>query len=76
LCKKFVFWIRKVNYANLCRTTFLLLFILVFLFNGLIGVFICFSAFLIGLIPNLVGIKRSHCMGVLILPTILYFAGI
>jgi len=35
-----------------------------------------FVGFCIGLIPPLVGIKRTHSMGVLMFPIILYFLGI
>jgi putative membrane protein len=47
--------------------------ILVFLFTGLLGLLILIVATFIGLLPVEWGVRRSHCMGVLLIPIILYF---
>jgi len=65
----------KVNYRNLCIFSLLLITALVFLFTGLFGVVILFIGTVIGLIPINAGISRTHCMGVLMIPTIIYFLG-
>jgi len=46
---------------------------LVFLFTGIIGIFILIVATLIGLMPVEWGVRRSHCMGILLIPILLYF---
>jgi len=46
---------------------------LVLLFTGIMGPLILIIATFIGLIPIHWGVRRSHCMGVLLIPVILYF---
>ncbi|RLG37525.1 MAG: hypothetical protein DRN91_05225 [Candidatus Alkanophagales archaeon] len=53
-----------------------LLFALVFLFNGVFGMLVMLVATCIGLVPIYLGVRRSHCMGVLLLPIILFYANI
>jgi putative membrane protein len=60
-------------YALIVKLTIALIVILVFLFTGLIGIFILLVATLIGLLPIQWGVRRSHCMGILLIPIILYF---
>ena len=48
-------------------------YILVYLFTGPFGVLILGVATAIGLLPVEWGVRRSHCMGVLLLPIMLYF---
>lgn len=66
----------KVNYRNMCIFSFLLITSLVFLFTGFFGVIIVFIGMIIGLIPIRAGVSRTHCMGVLLIPTIIYFLGV
>jgi putative membrane protein len=63
----------NVPYALLIKLTITLVVILVLLFTGIMGLLILVVATLIGLIPIHWGVRRSHCMGVLLLPVILYF---
>ncbi len=44
-------------------------------YSGLIGLPILVTATAIGLLPAVTKVKRTHCMGVIMLPCILYFAG-
>lgn len=67
---------RRINYGRLNLTVILLLVLLVAIFSGPLGLIILAVATAIGLIPNLTCIRRSHSMGCLLLPTILFFAGI
>lgn len=68
-------------FARLCNripyqriTTFVILFLifLLFLFSGPLGLLIGGVATCIGLLPPLLGVKRVHLMGCLILPIILF----
>lgn len=63
----------KVPYQKVVLATIFLVTILVFLFTGLMGLFILVVATLIGLLPVQWGVRRSHCMGVLLLPIIIHF---
>jgi len=63
----------NVPYLLLIKSTICLVTILVFLFTGITGLFVFSVATLIGLIPVHWGIRRSHCMGILLIPIILYF---
>ncbi len=63
----------NVPYALIVKLTIALIILLVFLFTGLLGLLILFIATFIGLLPVEWGVRRSHCMGVLLIPIILYF---
>jgi putative membrane protein len=63
----------QVPYQPLVTATISLIVILVFLFTGFTGLFILLVATFIGLIPVQWGVRRSHCMGILLVPIILYF---
>jgi len=71
-----VFAIRKIDYQRLCLYTFTFVCILIFAFTGFFGLAVAGIALSIGLIPNLTNVRKSHAMGCLILPTILFFAGV
>ena len=63
----------NVPYALVVKLTIMLIVVLVFLFTGLMGILILVVATCIGLLPVEWGVRRSHCMGVLLIPIILYF---
>ncbi len=63
----------NVPYALIVKLTITMIVILVFLFTGFMGVLILLVATLIGLLPVEWGVRRSHCMGILLLPILLYF---
>lgn len=63
----------KVPYSLLVRVTILLVVILVFLFTGFMGLLVLFVATCIGLLPVEWGVRRSHCMGVLLIPILYHF---
>ncbi len=65
----------KVNYRLLSVASLLLVLILVYLITGFFGILVTLLATSIGLLPIFAGISRTHCMGVLLVPTILYFFG-
>jgi putative membrane protein len=63
----------NVPYALVVKLTITLIAIMVFLFTGLVGLLILLVATFIGLLPVQWGVRRSHCMGILLIPIILYF---
>ncbi len=63
----------SVPYLLLIKFTICMVLVLVFLFTGALGILILLVATLIGLLPVEWGIRRSHCMGILLVPIILYF---
>lgn len=76
LSRRAVFAIRKIDYQRLCLYTFAFVCILIFAFTGFFGLAVVGIALSVGLIPNLANIRKSHAMGCLILPTILFFMGV
>ncbi len=47
--------------------------ILISILSGITGIAIAFLATSIGIFTGLSGVKKSHCMGVLIVPTLVYY---
>jgi putative membrane protein len=71
--KLFAMYFSKIPYQPLVTATILLIAILVYLFTGFTGLLILLVATFIGLLPVQWGVRRSHCMGILLFPIILYF---
>jgi putative membrane protein len=69
-------FLKKIDYQKLCLYTSIFLFVLTVIFSGLIGILILIVSIAVGLIPNYLNIRRTYGMGCLIMPTILFFAGI
>lgn len=65
--------ISKINYRKLCIGVISMISVLVLYFSGFIGVLILVVSAGIGIVPALIGVKRSNAMGCLLLPVILYF---
>lgn len=63
----------NVPYSLLVILTVAMITILVLLFTGLMGVLILIAATFIGFLPISWGVRRSHCMGLLLIPIILHF---
>ena len=76
LARRALFFMRRVFYPRLSAAVFVFILALVFVFIGAVGIFVSLTALAIGLVANLSGVKRSHAMGCLLLPTILFFAGV
>lgn len=64
------------NYQKISKGTLISLFILIIIFSGLPGLLIALIGSMIGLLTIAYGIKRTHMMGFLLFPTILYFSGL
>jgi putative membrane protein len=65
--------ISKVNYRMLAGWTIVLVSSLVCLISGWMGALVLAASTFLGLMPALIGVKRSHNMGCLMLPVIIYF---
>jgi putative membrane protein len=63
----------NVPYPMLVLFTVAMITILVFIFTGVLGIFILIAATCIGFLPIFWGVRRSHCMGILLIPIILHF---
>ncbi len=63
----------KVNYRKLCIGIISFITMMVIYFSGLTGLLILVTSTAVGIIPGLIGVKRSHAMGCLLLPVILFF---
>jgi len=66
----------RINYKKLTVFTIALLISLTWLLAGPLGFIILFASTSIGLLAPLFGVKRSNCMGILMLPLILFYLGI
>jgi len=65
--------IEKIDYPLLSKATTVFLVVLIGLLTGWKGILVAATATAIGIATPILGVKRSHCMGVLMVPTILYF---
>jgi len=68
--------VTKADYRLLNLSVITLLGSITFAFTGFFGLAIAGAGATIGIIPHLVGVKKSLCMGCLIVPTILWFFGV
>jgi len=73
LAKIFSRLMAKVNYSRLCLIIVLLVTILVIILTGWLGFLVLIVSTAIGLTTNIFGIQKSHMMGCLVLPVILFF---
>jgi putative membrane protein len=69
-------YLERVDYKKLCLSVIVLVTVMIFLLTGLFGLLIAFTSTSIGILSVRLGIRRSHCMGVLLVPTVLFFAGL
>jgi len=67
--------IRRLPYRATCIAVIASIVGLSFYYSGLVGLIILATSTAIGILPAVVNVKRTLCMGVLMLPCILYFAG-
>jgi putative membrane protein len=65
--------ITKINYKMLVKSIIGFITILTIFFSGFYGLLVLMVSSAIGMIAPLVGVKRSHAMGCLMLPVILFF---
>ncbi len=65
-------FLSKVNYSKLCTAVLLGLSAMVFLFTGLFGFMIFLISIPVGMIASFAKIRKTHAMGVIMLPVIMY----
>ncbi len=66
----------RVPYKELVITIIISLMFINACFTGAFGMFILFTAIAIGTFPGKLGVRRSHLMGVLLVPVILYLSNV
>lgn len=76
LGRKIPKYLEKLNYRKLCIGVILFLVVMIFLFTGFLGLLVAFTSTSIGLLCVYLGVRRSHCMGCLLIPAIIFFAGL
>ncbi|KAF5412553.1 MAG: hypothetical protein C5S47_01150 [Candidatus Methanogasteraceae archaeon] len=64
------------DYQKMCMAILVGLVVMVILFNGVFGIAIFLAAVPIGMLPYYMGVKKSHAMGVLLLPVMMYYFGV
>lgn len=67
--------IHRINYKKLVFAIVVFLLSLMFVYTGFTGLLICATGVFIGVLPNILGVKKSLLMSCLIVPTILYLTG-
>jgi len=65
--------ITKINYRMLVIGIISFITVLTFIFSGFFGFMVLVVSSALGIVAPLVGVKRSHSMGCLMLPVILFF---
>ncbi len=73
LARFFIGILTKLPYRAVVVSIIAMLVALLFLISGPLGLAIALVSTLIGFIPALVGVRRVHLMGVLVIPVIIFF---
>jgi putative membrane protein len=73
LAKASVKRLANLDYPKFSKYVLYFLFAFILVMTGPRGILIAATATAIGLAAAITGVKRSHCMAVLVIPTILYF---
>jgi len=68
-----VLWLlRRVDYNKISLSIVVLIGALVVIFSGWIGLLVALVGIVIGSIPNYYEVRRSHCMGCLLIPVVIW----
>ncbi len=73
LTKLFANKINKINYTVLSIITLILLISIIIIFSGFLGLLILIASTLVGIYCNSLAIKKTHMMGCLLIPTMIYY---
>lgn len=73
LTKFFSKKIEKLNYSLLSKGILIFLLIIVFIISGITGVVVLIASTLTGIYCNGLPVKKTHMMGCLLIPTIIYY---
>jgi len=68
--------INRIPYRKLSIVVLLFICVMTFFLTGPAGLLVLAVSTTIGMLPALAGVRRVHCMGVIVLPCILYFSGL
>jgi len=74
LSKNLLYSIAQINYSRISLFVIIFILFIAFLFTGIYGLLLMIVCTSLGIFTNLMNIKRGLLMGVLILPTILFYA--
>lgn len=73
LARKSLGIIEKINYGSVSKVVIAFIVLMTILFAGLYGLLLLITCAALGVFANLSGIRRSVLMGVLIIPTIIFY---
>ena len=74
--KNIVKFIQRLEYRKMTYLVIAFLVVFNFVMAGWLGLLVLFTSTCIGLLAPLVGVKRTFGMGVLMVPTILFYSGL
>jgi len=66
----------KLDYKTLTLSVITFICAMVFIWTGIVGITVLLISTAIGLLCAYLEVRRSHCMGVLLIPSICFFAGL
>ncbi len=66
----------KINYTFLSLAVMVFLILMITIMTGVYGLLVGITATGIGLLCTYLGVRRSNCMGILLLPSIFFFLGL
>jgi putative membrane protein len=67
--------VNKIDFSRISMFGIIFVLGMVFGVSGFLGLIIAGVSTMVGLVPALTGVSRTHCMGSLLLPTLLFFLG-
>ena len=73
IAKKFINLVQKVDYSKISKVVLLILIIVTLIFSEIIGLLILIISTLTGIYCISLGVKRTHMMGCLLIPTIILY---
>lgn len=66
-------FVRRLNYRRLCIAVLALLTALTYAFTGTFGLFLYLVSTVVGLMAPFAGVRKTHAMGVLMVPLLTYY---
>ncbi len=66
-------FLSKIDYSKLCAAVLMLLTLMVIIFTGWFGLLVFMISVPVGMIASFAKIRKTHAMGVILLPVIMYF---
>ena len=76
LGERFTVLSSNIDFRKLSAGCIVFVIVMVVALSGFLGFLIMCVSTLIGLVPALAGVSRTHCMGCLLLPTLVFFLGL